>query len=84
MIRPGLMNERLMALFLLGLLLFGPPLMGAFDRPAIALGIPVLYLYLFLAWLCLIVLSALAIEGGAQTPSGSDPEDLERAIEDEG
>ena len=33
MSRPQIMSERLIALFLLGLLLFSPPLLGIFDLP---------------------------------------------------
>jgi hypothetical protein len=62
MSRPGLTHERLVALFLLGLLLFTPPFLGIFNQPDRILGLPVLYLYLFAAWTLLIVLMALVIE----------------------
>jgi hypothetical protein len=68
MSRPGLTHERLMALFLLGVLLFTPPFLGIFNQPERILGLPTLYLYLFAAWTLLIVLVALVIEG-------SDPEE---------
>ncbi|MEZ5786754.1 MAG: hypothetical protein R3D62_09895 [Xanthobacteraceae bacterium] len=44
MIRPGLTGERLSALFLLGLVLLLPPLIGLFDKPVLVAGIPLLYL----------------------------------------
>jgi hypothetical protein len=68
MSRPGLTHERLVALFLLGLLLFTPPFLGIFNIPDRILGLPTLYLYLFAAWTLLIVLVALVIES-------SDPDE---------
>ncbi|MEZ5788998.1 MAG: hypothetical protein R3D62_21490 [Xanthobacteraceae bacterium] len=62
MIRRGLTGERLSALFLLGLVLLLPPLIGVFDKPVLVAGIPLLYLYLFAAWGGLILLTALAVE----------------------
>lgn len=62
MSRPGLTSERLIALFLLGALLFTPPFLGIFNQPDRILGIPVLYLYLFGAWLLLIVILAVVVE----------------------
>ena len=56
MSRPGLTHERLVALFLLGVLLFTPPFLSIFNTPDRILGIPSLYLYLFAAWTLLIVL----------------------------
>ena len=55
-------GERLVALFLLGILMLTPPLMLIFDRSAEISGIPVLYLYLFVAWAVLIALLAFATE----------------------
>ena len=62
MIFPGIASERLVALFILGVLLFSPPLLFIFDNSATVMGIPLLYLYLFVAWAALIGLLALAIE----------------------
>jgi hypothetical protein len=62
MTRPGLTHERLVALFLLGVLLFTPPFLGIFNIPDRILGLPSLYLYLFAAWTLLIVLVTLVIE----------------------
>jgi hypothetical protein len=38
------------------MLLFNFPLLHLFNRPVLALGIPVLYLYLFTAWSLIIIL----------------------------
>ena len=40
MSRPGLTHERLVALFLLGVLLFTPPFLGIFNTPDRILGLP--------------------------------------------
>ncbi|HJV74909.1 MAG TPA: hypothetical protein VJ654_11855 [Noviherbaspirillum sp.] len=55
-------GQRLVALFLLGNLLFNYPLLALFNRPDILLGIPVLYLYVFGAWVVLIALLAYVAE----------------------
>lgn len=60
--RAILMRQRLVLVFLIGLLLFYSPLTALFDRPSEVWGVPVLYLYLFSAWLGLIGLLAWIIE----------------------
>jgi len=62
MIKPALKGQRLVALFLLGVLLFNYPVLSLFTGSERLLGIPVLYLYLFVAWALLIGLMALIIE----------------------
>ena len=54
--------QRLVALCLLGFLLFNYPLLAVFNVPATLLGIPVLYAYLFLVWGALIAFMALVVE----------------------
>jgi hypothetical protein len=72
MSRPGLTHERLVALFLLGVLLFTPPFLGIFNVPDRVFGLPSLYLYLFAAWTLLIVLVTIVIESSAadEGPAG--------------
>jgi hypothetical protein len=53
-------RDSLIALFVLGVFLFLPPFFLIFDRPIRLLGIPLLYLYLFIAWALLIALGAMA------------------------
>lgn len=72
MTRPGLTNERLTALFILAVLLFTPPFLGIFNSPARIWGVPVLYLYLFVAWALIIALIALAVEA-ATTSADTEP-----------
>lgn len=52
--------QRLMALLVLGVVLFTPPLLLVFNRPVRVLGLPLLLLYLFLAWGALVALAAVA------------------------
>jgi predicted tellurium resistance membrane protein TerC len=59
---PGRTRELLVALFLLGVLLLVPPLLLVFNKAARILGIPTLYLYLFVVWAALIALVALVVE----------------------
>jgi hypothetical protein len=63
MTRDKINGRRLVGLFLLGILLFNFPLLTLFNRPALALGIPVLYLYLFAAWSLLILLMRIISRG---------------------
>ena len=62
MIRPSIKGPRLVALFLLGLLLFNYPLLHLFAGQGQILGIPLLYAYLFAVWALLIGLMALVVE----------------------
>ena len=55
-------GQRLIALFILGSLLFNYPVLSLFNVPAEALGVPVLYAYIFAAWTLLIALMAFAAE----------------------
>lgn len=56
-------GDRLIALFLLGVLAISPPLLAIFRADEMIFGIPVLFFYLFAAWTVLIALLAIAIEG---------------------
>jgi hypothetical protein len=62
MLRSSTKSQRLVALFLVGALLFTYPLLALFNRPTEVLGIPLLYAYVFFAWACLIGLLALVVE----------------------
>jgi hypothetical protein len=57
-----LITQRLIALFILGWLLFNYPLLALFNRAHTLLGIPLLYVYLFAVWALLICLSAFIVE----------------------
>ena len=62
MIRPSIKGQRLVALFLLGVMLLNYPLLNLFVAPTQVLGIPVLYAYVFVVWALLIGLMALVVE----------------------
>lgn len=62
MIGPTLKGQRLVALFLLGCLLFNFPLLALFTGSTRLWGIPLIYFYIFAAWLVIIALMALIIE----------------------
>ena len=62
MIGPTLKEQRLVAVFLLGCLLFNFPLLALFAGTARIWGIPLIYFYVFAAWAVIIGLMALIIE----------------------
>jgi len=57
-------GQRLIALCLLGAVLFNYPLLAIFNAQETIAGIPVLYAYFFVAWGALIALVAFVIERG--------------------
>ena len=54
-------GQRLIALFILGCLLFNYPVLSLFNVADEAFGVPVLYAYIFAAWVLLVALMALAV-----------------------
>jgi hypothetical protein len=73
MIRPGLVGERAIALFLLALLAFNPPILSIFSAEAFVLGLPLLYVYLFCAWAGVIALVGLqAVAAGRSPEAGGE------------
>jgi hypothetical protein len=48
--RGGIAHQRLVAVFLVAVLLFNYPVLSIFDRGEWIFGLPALYLFLFLAW----------------------------------
>jgi hypothetical protein len=64
-------GERLIALFLLALVLFNPPLLHAFGAPGTLFGWPVLHLAIFGAWGAVILLLALAVERHGHDEDGA-------------
>ena len=55
-------GQRLIALCMLGCVLFNFPILALFNVPGTVLGVPVLYAYLFVAWVLLIGLMAWVVE----------------------
>lgn len=60
--RQGIKGQRLVALFLLGCLLFNYPLLTLFSQNGAIFGIPILYVYIFTVWAILIALVTLVVE----------------------
>ena len=58
------LGERLIALFLLGALVFSPALLHIVRSDVLILGVPLFYLYLFAAWAVLIAVAAVLVERG--------------------
>ena len=55
-------GQRLIALCMLGMLLFNYPLLALFNVAGTVFGVPVLYAYIFSAWATLIALMAFVAE----------------------
>ncbi len=55
-------NERLAALALIGAVALNYPLLSLFADSSFLLGIPLLYLYLFVFWAVFILIAGLIIE----------------------
>jgi hypothetical protein len=55
-------GQRLVALFVAGCILFNYPILSLFSLSRDVAGIPLLYAYIFGAWMVLIALMAGAIE----------------------
>lgn len=52
-------SERLVALCLLGALLFNYPMLALFNRAVLVAGIPLVYAYIFAVWALLVALIAI-------------------------
>ena len=55
-------GQRMVALCMLGCVLFNFPILALFNVPGTLLGVPVLYAYIFFAWALLIALMAWVVE----------------------
>ncbi len=55
-------GQRLIALFILGCVLFNYPVLSLFNVATEVFGVPVLYVYIFTAWALLVGLMALVVE----------------------
>ena len=54
-------GRRLVVVFLLGIVLLNCPVLALFSREEMVAGVPLLYVYLFAAWLALIAAMALIV-----------------------
>jgi len=57
-------GQRFVALCMLGMVLFNYPILALFNVTGTVLGVPVLYVYVFVAWAALIALMAWIAESG--------------------
>ena len=57
-------GQRFVALCMLGMLLFNYPLLALFNVSRAVFGVPVLYAYIFIAWIVLVGLMAYVAESG--------------------
>ncbi|MBW2434539.1 MAG: hypothetical protein JRF36_13095 [Deltaproteobacteria bacterium] len=64
-------NKRLVGLFLLGSVVFNYPLLSLFNLKTSIFGVPLLILYIFSAWVILILLAAMATRTGGKPRSKS-------------
>ena len=55
----SIVSRRLVAIFLLGFILFNYPILSLFNLPVYWFGIPLLYLYVFALWTVFIVIIVL-------------------------
>ncbi|MDG4551944.1 MAG: hypothetical protein P9F19_01945 [Candidatus Contendobacter sp.] len=55
-------KEYIVILFIVGILALNYPVLDLFDRSWMPFGVPLLYLYLYLAWLALIVVLIVVVE----------------------
>lgn len=60
-------------LFVAGVLALNYPLLSLYDHVRLPLGIPLLYFYLFLAWLVIVVLITLIMERISRRQSQQSP-----------
>jgi hypothetical protein len=79
MARPKRISERLVALFLLGVVLMFPPVLGVFNQQLRPFGVPLLYLYLFVAWAALILLTATVVRSIGADDNGAADADVHEA-----
>jgi hypothetical protein len=82
-------GEWSVVLFVVALLAFNPPVLSIFSVPELVFGIPILYLYIFIAWGGAIALLAMNVSGlidddEALSPrvQGPLPERLPEDLED--
>jgi hypothetical protein len=64
--RLGAITPRLVATFLLGVLLLNYPLLSLFNLSELVSGVPMVYGYIFLVWALLILL--IGLSAGSSAP----------------
>ena len=72
--------QRLLVLFIFGTLALNYPLLALFSKITLWFGMPLLYLYLFVLWVCFIILIAFIVER-KKMPKTSFPLIFTRKVE---
>ena len=67
-------RDRLVGLFVVGVVLFNPPILGLFGGLTV-FGWPLLYVYLFAVWAALIAATAVVVERRSRRPRVGEPDD---------
>jgi hypothetical protein len=62
------LTQRVVAVAVLGFLLFVPPLLSLFDMTGLVFGVPIIVAYLFAAWALVIGLIAALMARSGRTP----------------
>jgi hypothetical protein len=57
-------GQHFVALCMFGILLFNYPILALFNVPGTLFGVPVLYAYVFIAWVAVIAAMAFLAESG--------------------
>jgi uncharacterized membrane protein len=61
-------NERLVGVFIVGIIVLNYPVLSLFSKVKLVFGIPLLYLFLFLVWAIFILCMALILERRERIP----------------
>ena len=69
-------REHIVILFVVGVIALNYPLLDLFDRAWAPFGIPLLYCYLYLAWLVIIILLIVVVEHSEIRESGEPPKPM--------
>ncbi|HCY61598.1 MAG TPA: hypothetical protein DHV59_01885 [Oxalobacteraceae bacterium] len=72
MLHRNLAGQRLLALFMLGWMLFNYPLLSLLEGAGDWFGLPAVYVYVFAAWALLILLMARIAEYPGKKPERHD------------
>lgn len=62
MSHPERKGQRMVAICMLGALLFNFPVLALFNVPGTLFGVPLLYAYIFAAWAVMIALMAFVVD----------------------
>ena len=69
--RPRAIGERSIATFLFAVLAFSPPILSIFSAEVLLLGVPLLFLYLFVVWAVTVALVAWIADFGRGAAAGA-------------